>query len=79
MRLRCGFGSVAPGETMSSGTVSTGATFAALMRVLVDSPVSVVTPAGGLTLRVEGGRGYLAGPAELVGSGEFYVKVAGNR
>ena len=62
------------GETMSSGTGSTGAAFAALLRGLVESPVRVVTPAGDLDFRVENGTGYLTGPAELIGSGEYYVR-----
>lgn len=61
------------GETMSSGTGSTGAAFAALLRGLVDSPVRVVTPAGDLDFRVENSTGYLTGPAELTGRGEFYI------
>jgi diaminopimelate epimerase len=62
------------GETMSSGTGSTGAAFAALLRGLVHSPVRVVTLAGDLDFRVEDGVGFLTGPAELVGSGEYYVR-----
>ena len=62
------------GETMSSGTGSTGAAFAALLRGLVESPVRVATPAGDLDFRAESGTGYLTGPAELVGDGEYYVR-----
>jgi diaminopimelate epimerase len=60
------------GETMSSGTGSTGAAAAALARRLVTAPVRVLTPAGPLDLRWEGEDILLAGPAEIVASGEFY-------
>ena len=62
------------GETMSSGTGSTGAAAAALARGLVDSPVKVLTPAGPLELRWENESILLAGPAELVADGEYYWK-----
>jgi diaminopimelate epimerase len=61
------------GETMSSGTGSTGAAFAAVLRGLVKSPIEVRTPAGALELRLDGDEMYLTGPAEIVGVGEFYV------
>lgn len=60
------------GETMSSGTGSTGAAAAALRLGLVGNPVTVLTPAGSLQLRAEGDDIYLAGPAQIVGGGEFY-------
>jgi diaminopimelate epimerase len=60
------------GETMSSGTGSTGAAAAALARGLAKSPVRVLTPAGPLDLRWESQDILLAGPAEIVASGEFY-------
>jgi diaminopimelate epimerase len=60
------------GETMSSGTGSTGAGAAAAARGLVESPVEVQTPAGSLKLRWEGEDILLAGPAEIVAGGEFY-------
>jgi diaminopimelate epimerase len=60
------------GETMSSGTGSTGAAAAALTRGLVLNPVRVITPAGPLDLRWERHDILLAGPAEIVASGEFY-------
>ena len=56
------------GETMSSGTGSTGAA-AAAARALVASPVRVLTPAGPLDLRIEEDV-YLTGPAEIVAEGE---------
>ncbi|MDP9112730.1 MAG: diaminopimelate epimerase [Acidobacteriota bacterium] len=62
------------GETMSSGTGSTGAAAAALARGLVSPPVQVITPAGPLALRWEGEAIFLAGPAELIGNGEFFWK-----
>jgi diaminopimelate epimerase len=60
------------GETMSSGTGSTGAVAAAMARGFVHSPVRVLTPAGPLDLRLEGQDLLLAGPAEIVVAGEFY-------
>lgn len=59
------------GETMSSGTGSTGAGAAALARGWVDSPVRVLTPAGPLDLRWQGEDVFLAGPAEIVARGSF--------
>jgi diaminopimelate epimerase len=61
------------GETMSSGTGSTGAAAAALLRGVAESPVNVLTPAGELALRWEGEEVYLRGPAEIVAGGEFYL------
>lgn len=60
------------GETMSSGTGSTGAVAAAVARGVVSSPVTVLTPAGPLELRWER-EVYLTGPAEIVAGGEFYL------
>jgi diaminopimelate epimerase len=64
------------GETMSSGTGSTGAAAAAVSRGLIVPPVRVLTPAGGLDLRWERQNDsdaiFLAGPAELIAKGEFY-------
>ena len=59
------------GPTASSGTGSTGAAVAAILRKLVRSPVRVITPAGDLTLRWDDSV-YLTGPAEIIGSGEFF-------
>ena len=61
------------GETMSSGTGSTGAAAAALARGAVSSPVRVLTPAGPLHLRWEGEEIWLTGPAEIVARGEFFL------
>lgn len=60
------------GETRSSGTGSTGAGVAAILRNIVDSPVEVRTPAGSLTLRWDDDV-YLTGPAELIGEGRFFL------
>jgi diaminopimelate epimerase len=62
------------GETMSSGTGSTGAAAAALARGMVRSPVHVDTPAGPLELRVQNDDIYLEGPAEIVAEGQFYYE-----
>jgi diaminopimelate epimerase len=60
------------GETRSSGTGSTGAACAAILRGEVQSPVEVRTPAGNLTLRWEESV-FLTGPAELIGKGTYYL------
>jgi diaminopimelate epimerase len=60
------------GETMSSGTGSTGAMAAAVLRGFASSPVSVVTPAGPLDLRWDDDI-YLTGPAAIIAGGEFYL------
>jgi diaminopimelate epimerase len=62
------------GETMSSGTGSTGAAAAAVARGEVETPVRVLTLAGPLDLRWEQDNILLAGPAELVAAGEFFWK-----
>jgi diaminopimelate epimerase len=60
------------GETNSSGTGSTGAATAAVARGLVESPVTVETPAGPLTIDfADGAR--LIGPAEFIAEGAFFV------
>ncbi len=61
------------GETMSSGTGSTGVAAAAVARELVTSPVRVLTPAGPIDIRVEDGTYFLTGPAELVAEGHFFA------
>jgi diaminopimelate epimerase len=60
------------GETMSSGTGSTGAAAAAISRGMAVSPVRVITPAGPIDLRLEGDA-YLTGPAEIIAEGEFFM------
>ena len=64
------------GETMSSGTGSTGAAAAAIARGLVKSPVRILTPAGPLDLEQQGEDLLLNGPAEIVVRGEFYYEKA---
>ena len=60
------------GETKSSGTGSTGAAVAAILRGDVESPVEIRTPAGSLHLRWVDSV-YLTGPAEVVGEGRFFL------
>jgi len=64
------------GETMSSGTGSTGAVAAALARGLVKSPATVHTPAGPLELRSNPSTQeiFLVGPAEIVAEGFFHYE-----
>jgi len=52
------------GETMSSGTGSTGARIAAVARGMAQSPVRVLTPAGPLDIRLED-EIFLTGPPKL--------------
>lgn len=63
------------GETNSSGTGSTGAMAASVLRGLTDREVLVRTPAGPLKLRWESTI-YLRGPAELTVRGEFFLPSA---
>jgi diaminopimelate epimerase len=60
------------GETRSSGTGSTGAALAAILRGAAKSPVIIRTPAGEMTLRWEESV-FLTGPAEFVGEGVFFL------
>jgi diaminopimelate epimerase len=60
------------GETMSSGTGSTGAAAMAVARGMAESPVRVLTPAGAIDLRFEGDV-YLTGPAQIIGEGTFFT------
>jgi diaminopimelate epimerase len=59
------------GETMSSGTGSTGAAAAAIALGMAASPVRVLTPAGPLEVRSQGADMLLVGPAEIVARGNF--------
>ena len=61
------------GETRSSGTGSTGAGAAAILRGEADSPVTIRTPAGSLSLRWDE-TVYLMGPAEMIGEGTFFFE-----
>jgi diaminopimelate epimerase len=63
------------GETMSSGTGSTGAMVAAVARGMAESPVEVLTPAGPMHLRLEREHVHLTGPAEIVAEGEWLGEV----
>lgn len=60
------------GETMSSGTGSTGAAVAAILRGHASSPVTIKTPGGDLKFRWDESV-YLAGPAVIIGTGDFYL------
>jgi diaminopimelate epimerase len=60
------------GVTNSSGTGSTGAAAACLLRGLVDNPINVQTPAGDLNIRQQNDQLWLTGPAVITVSGEFY-------
>jgi diaminopimelate epimerase len=60
------------GETMSSGTGSTGAAAAAIARGAVRPPVHVKTPAGIIEIREDGDL-YLSGPAQIVCEGVFFL------
>jgi len=60
------------GETMSSGTGSTGAAAAAILRGVARSPVRVLTRAGELHFRWSDSA-WLTGPAEIVATGEYFV------
>lgn len=62
------------GETNSSGTGATGAAVAAVARGFAQSPVTVLTPAGPLQLRLIEKRGFLIGPAEYIADGVFYYE-----
>ena len=61
------------GVTNSSGTGSTGAMAASVLRGLTQSPVAVHTPAGVLNLSWEDTI-YLVGPAELIATGIFTLR-----
>lgn len=64
------------GVTLSSGTGSTGAAVAAILRKLAASPVDVRTPAGqSLRLRWDDSV-FLTGPAEIIATGEFFATPA---
>jgi diaminopimelate epimerase len=61
------------GVTLSSGTGSTGAAAAAILRKVAASPVRVMTAAGeSLKVRWDDSV-FLTGPAEIIGSGEFWA------
>jgi len=60
------------GETMSSGTGSSGAAAAAVLRGVARSPVRVITPAGDLHFRWTDSA-WLTGPAEITATGEYLI------
>ena len=62
------------GETRSSGTGSTGAAAAAILRNVADSPVEIKAPAGSLYIRWEESL-FLTGPAEIIGEGRFFLEL----
>ena len=59
------------GETQSSGTGSCAAAVASVAAKRANSPVKVHAPGGMQTVRWDGGRVLLTGPAEIVCRGEF--------
>lgn len=61
------------GETRSSGTGSTGAAAAAILRGVSESPVEIKTIAGSLKVRWDRGV-FLTGPAEVIGEGRFFLE-----
>jgi diaminopimelate epimerase len=61
------------GETLSSGTGSCASAVAAIATGRADSPVKVHTPGGIQTVRTEGNKVFLRGPACLVCRGEFFL------
>lgn len=62
------------GFTLSSGTGSCGASIAAVLNKLVDSPVTVKTLAGNLSVRWEAEGVVLRGPAEIICRGEYFAR-----
>ena len=64
------------GETLSSGTGSTGAAVAGILSNRVKSPVLIQTPAGEMTVRWQTPQSevLLEGPAELIAWGAFYFR-----
>jgi diaminopimelate epimerase len=63
------------GFTLSSGTGSCGASVAAILNNLVESPVTVKTLAGNLTVHWQTEGIVLRGPAEIICRGEFFANV----
>jgi diaminopimelate epimerase len=70
--IECVFYERGAGETRSSGTGSTGAGAAAILRNIAESPLDIRTPAGSMSLRWDDSI-YLTGPAEVIGEGRFYL------
>jgi diaminopimelate epimerase len=61
------------GETLSSGTGSCASAVAAIATRRAESPVRVHAPGGTQTVRIEGAKVFLRGPARLVCRGEFFL------
>ena len=61
------------GETRSSGTGSCASAVAAMATGRVRSPVKVQAPGGTQTVRNNGSKIFLRGPAQLVCRGEFFL------
>ena len=61
------------GETQSSGTGSCASAVAAMATGRAMSPVKVHAPGGTQTVRTNGNKVFLRGPARLVCRGEFFV------
>lgn len=61
------------GETRSSGTGSCSAATAAIVAGRAESPVKVHGPGGTQTVRREGNKIFLRGPARLLCRGEFFL------
>lgn len=61
------------GETRSSGTGSCASAVAAMATGRVVSPVKVHAPGGTQTVRTNGNKVFLRGPARLLCRGEFFV------
>jgi diaminopimelate epimerase len=62
------------GETRSSGTGSTGAAVAAILRGVSESPVEIKTLAGSLHVRWDESV-FLTGQAEVIGEGRFFLEL----
>jgi diaminopimelate epimerase len=61
------------GETQSSGTGSCASAVAALAGGRAASPVKVHAPGGTQSIRINGNKVFLRGPARLLCQGEFFV------
>lgn len=71
--LRARFFERGVGETQSSGTGSCAAAVAAMATGRARSPVKVLAPGGAQTVRKEGNKVFLRGPATLLCRGEFFL------
>jgi diaminopimelate epimerase len=61
------------GETLSSGTGSCASAVAAIASGRAQSPVKVHAEGGTQTVRLEGSKVFLRGPARIVARGEFFL------